>query len=42
LARASWQDGTVDISPKSRLFLKERDIVAALYAGARGTITRAR
>jgi len=26
-------DGTVDISPSARLFIKERDIIAALYAG---------
>merc|ERR1719171_767077 len=26
-------DGTVDISPRARLFIKERDIVAALYKG---------
>lgn len=26
-------DGTVDISPSARLFIKERDIIAALYTG---------
>jgi len=26
-------DGTVDISPSARLFIKERDIIAALYKG---------
>ena len=26
-------DGTVDISPSARLFIKERDIIAALYQG---------
>ncbi|CAD7701840.1 unnamed protein product [Ostreobium quekettii] len=26
-------DGTVDISPRARLFIKERDIIAALYVG---------
>merc|ERR1712159_894309 len=26
-------DGTVDISPRARLFIKERDIIAALYKG---------
>ena len=26
-------DGTVDISPRARLFIKERDIIAALYNG---------
>ena len=26
-------DGTIDVSPRSRLFIKERDIVAKLYAG---------
>ena len=26
-------DGTVDISPSARLFIKERDIIAALYSG---------
>ena len=26
-------DGTVDISPSARLFIKEKDIVAALYKG---------
>jgi creatine kinase len=26
-------DGTVDISPSSRLFIKERDIIAKLYSG---------
>ena len=26
-------DGTVDISPRARLFIKERDIIAALYTG---------
>jgi len=26
-------DGTVDISPSSRLFIKERDIIAQLYSG---------
>merc|ERR1712185_204937 len=26
-------DGTVDISPRARLFIKERDIIAALYEG---------
>ena len=26
-------DGTVDISPSARLFIKERDIIAALYEG---------
>ena len=26
-------DGTVDISPSKRLFIKERDIIAKLYSG---------
>lgn len=26
-------DGIVDISPKARLFIKERDIIAKLYEG---------
>merc|ERR1712022_39358 len=26
-------DGTVDISPSARLFIKEKDIIAALYKG---------
>merc|ERR1711865_546620 len=28
-------DGTVDISPRARLFIKERDIIAKLYEGVR-------
>merc|ERR1712193_435094 len=27
------KDGTVDISPSARLFIKERDIIAKLYEG---------
>ena len=27
------KDGTVDISPRARLFIRERDIIAALYEG---------
>merc|ERR1711924_366797 len=26
-------DGTIDLSPSARLFIKEKDIVAALYKG---------
>merc|ERR1711988_1407246 len=26
-------DGTIDLSPSARLFIKEKDIVAALYTG---------
>ena len=29
----SGKDGTVDISPSARLFIREKDIIAALYEG---------
>jgi len=35
-------DGTVDISPSNRLFIRERDIVAKLYEGVKLLFVRPR
>merc|ERR1712185_42645 len=35
-------DGTVDISPSARLFIKEKDIVAALYKGIKNLMEEER
>ena len=32
-AYAIGADGTVDISPRARLFIKEKEIIGALYKG---------
>jgi creatine kinase len=35
-------DGTVDISPSARLFIKERDIIVKLYEGIRSLVAKER